>query len=39
MSSHARVVWILDNVGPLRQYERELPEGDLVLFVPATADL
>ena len=43
MASHGRGFWVLDNVGPLRQWEGgsdtepATTERDLVLFEPAVA--
>ena len=38
MASHGRGFWVLDNVGPLRQWEAGiLDRGDVVMFDPAPA--
>ena len=37
MASHGHGFWALDDIVPLRQWEPGTPDGDLVLFEPATA--
>ncbi len=37
MASHGRGFWVLDNVGPLREYRPGMLDGDLVMFEPAPA--
>ena len=37
MASHGRGFWVLDNVGPLRQYRPGMLDGDIAMFEPAPA--
>lgn len=37
MASHGRGFWVLDNVGPLREYRPGMMDGDVVRFEPAAA--
>ena len=37
MASHGRGSWVLDNVGPLRDYRPGMLDGDVVMFEPAPA--
>ena len=37
MASHGRGFWVLDNVGPLREYRPGMLDGDVVMFEPAPA--
>ncbi|MDE2678749.1 MAG: glycosyl hydrolase, partial [Gemmatimonadota bacterium] len=37
MASHGRGFWVLDNVGPLREYRAGMLDGDVVMFEPAPA--
>ncbi len=37
MASHGRGFWVLDNVGPLREYRPGMLNGDVVMFEPAPA--
>ena len=37
MASHGRGFWVLDNVGPLRQYRPGILDRDIVMFDPAPA--
>ena len=37
MASHGRGFWVLDNVGPLRDYRPGMLDGDMVMFEPAPA--
>ena len=37
MASHGRGFWVLDNVGPLRQYGPGILDRDVVMFDPAPA--
>ena len=37
MASHGRGFWVLDNVGPLREYRPGMLDRDLVMFEPAPA--
>ena len=37
MASHGRGFWVLDNVGPLREYRPGMLDRDVVMFEPAPA--
>jgi photosystem II stability/assembly factor-like uncharacterized protein len=37
VGTHGRSFWILDDIAPLRQLNRDLSNSDAVLFAPATA--
>ncbi|MEM6805825.1 MAG: glycosyl hydrolase, partial [Bacteroidota bacterium] len=37
LGSHGRGFWILDEIGPLREYKKEMLDKDLVLFQPTDA--
>ena len=37
MASHGRGFWVLDNVGPLREYQPGMLDRDLAIFEPAPA--
>ena len=37
LATHGRAFWILDDIGPLRQFADDLPKQDVHLFTPSTA--
>jgi photosystem II stability/assembly factor-like uncharacterized protein len=38
VATHGRSFWILDDITPLRQYDDSVPQQDVHLFTPATAN-